>query len=198
MDYTSYYQNLLILQYRDRPRALAVIAALVQINILYDLLQRIKYGFNINNDVDVDQETLASITGIAEQLNGIQIDRICFGYKLYGAASSKFVGYKIYGDPDNDYIFPVYGDINSYTYKLTPNEMRIAIKFATFRNSGTSTLAEIHDFMYNNFSGIKVADNQDMTLIYSVPKEQQQIFNILLNQDILPKPTGVGIEFVYT
>ena len=196
-DYLEYYKNLLILQYRAKPKALATIAAVVSVNIFYDLLQKIMNGYDISRIEDTNQKTLVSIIGIDDNTNGIQVSRICFGYNVYGQRAPVFAGYRLYGDLPNDYIFPTYGDRTRYKYDLTPGEILIALQFGVFRNSGNCTLKSIHDFMRINFPGVTVTEVGNMMLLYSVPSNQAQIFNILYAQNLLPKSTGVGIQFEY-
>lgn len=49
----EYYTNTLILQYRSKPKASAHIAALVDVSMVYELIEDVKNAYNINSDVDI-------------------------------------------------------------------------------------------------------------------------------------------------
>ncbi|MDR1997287.1 MAG: DUF2612 domain-containing protein [Candidatus Margulisbacteria bacterium] len=195
MDIPEYYSDLLIQQYRDKPRAAATIRALVEINNLYDLIEQIKYGINLNADSSA-QKIIGLILG-NNALDGEKVIRDVFGYKLYSQPSTIFSGYITYDSPVADDSFYTYSSAGD-DYIPSQEELKITNKFTIFRNNGNTTLKEIDEFLLNYLPEVYVDETANMTLTYYVPGSMQDLFDILYKKNLLPKSSGVQILFSYT
>ena len=81
---------------------------------------------------------------------------------------------------------------------LTDTEFRTFIKLQAARMTLAASLYDIQTLLINFFqSSIRVFDNENMTLDYFVFGESSTLLSVLIKQDMLPRPTGVGINAVY-
>lgn len=82
---------------------------------------------------------------------------------------------------------------------LTDDELRILIKFAILKNNNLSSTQAISESLYALFGNkISIVDNKNMTIRYNINSEiSQVVVDILTQNNLLPKPMGVGIEVLY-
>lgn len=81
---------------------------------------------------------------------------------------------------------------------LNDTDFRTFIKLQAARMTLSSSLWDIQTLLINFFSGsIRAIDNLDMTMDYFVFGESNILINVLIKQDMLPRPMGVGIRAVY-
>ena len=81
---------------------------------------------------------------------------------------------------------------------LNDSEFRTFIKLQAARMTLKASLYDIQTLLINFFqSSIRVIDNENMTLDYFVFGESSTLLSVLIKQDMLPRPTGVGINVVY-
>lgn len=85
----DYYQNLLILQYRKKPRALGTIESIIRVLMIFDLMRQIENGYCVEDAVGVQLDVLAKYTGAQRVVTGIAFNRFFFAY----------IGYILYDQP---------------------------------------------------------------------------------------------------
>lgn len=87
---------------------------------------------------------------------------------------------------------------NGEPVTLNDSEFRTFIKLQAARMTLTASLYDIQTLLINFFqSSIRVIDNENMTLDYFVFGESSTLLSVLIKQDMLPRPMGVGIKAVY-
>ena len=81
---------------------------------------------------------------------------------------------------------------------LNDTDFRTFIKLQAARMTLTSALWDIQSLLIDFFQDqIRVFDNLNMTMDYFVFGESSTLISVLIKQDMLPRPTGVGIKAVY-
>lgn len=82
---------------------------------------------------------------------------------------------------------------------LTDEELRILIKFAILKNNNLSSTQAITDSLYELFGNdVMMLDLKNMTLRYIITsKIDPVVVDILKQENLLPRPMGVGIEILY-
>lgn len=191
----EYYKNLLILQYRQKTKAEATIDAFVKALMIFDVIDSVRYGFNINTAEGVQLDTLSLYVGTSRYVPGTYFFREYFGYVLYGDITPfAFNRYIQYDDPVPDVQFRTYEEGKQSDYALTDEELRKFIKLRIIKNNSSGSLKEIDDFLLFFFSGtVYVEEEANMEINYYVPLADLRIFTIAREMNALPSPAGVGV-----
>ena len=195
----QYYQDLLIIQYSNKENAGALVSLFVSQAMLYEVICKVRDGFNIETAKGMQLDVLAKYVGAERVVNGIDFFRDYFGFVPYGTtAPFLFYGFLKYGETPSDAQFRSYAESGRSIFTLTDEELRTIIKLAIIRNNSLATVKLIDDFLYETF-GTEVYMNEvsNMNIAYYVTEAaQQRLFQIARALNILPVPAGVGAVVV--
>ncbi len=196
----AYYVNLLILQYRTKPKAEAHIQALVSALMLYDVAVAVRDGFDIDTAVGPQMDILGKYLGASRIIYGTAFTRAYFGYSEHGTiAPYLFSPFMRHGDiiPDVQY----YSGAESGTslFALTDVEYRLILKLRILRNTQIPSVYNIDILIAQLFgANIIFTDHLNMSIGYIFADSQARIAQIAQSEDLLPRPSGVGISLSYT
>ena len=84
----SYYINLLIIQYRNKPNASGTIEALIKSLMIYDLIRSVENGYDVETAVGVQLDVLAKYVGVQRVSTGLDFERVFF----VSSDEAKFTG----------------------------------------------------------------------------------------------------------
>lgn len=158
-DLCDYYSNLLILQYRNKPKANATIKAIVPTATIDGLPQEVENAFDIETAV------------------GKQLDIL-----------GKYIGF----DRNVKLILPETGSL-----VLEDEEYRLLLKLKIITNNGRATTGDIKTGLYKLFpTQIRLFDNRDMTYTYFVDTSFSNLMNVIVSEELLPLPEGVGYKLI--
>lgn len=194
----EYYRNLLILQYRQKPKSEAMVEEFIKALMVFDIIDDVRNGYNISTAVGPQLDILSLYVGASRYVPGTYFYRQYFGYVLYGdTAPFLFNGYIKYGDTAPDVQFRTYAEGKQSDYALTDAELRKFIELRIIKNNSTGSLKDIDDFLLFFFSGtVYVEEEANMELTYYVPLADVRIFTIAREMNVLPSPAGVGVFVV--
>lgn len=86
--------------------------------------------------------------------------------------------------------------------RLTTEQRRIVLRLRYFQLVSRGAAPEINQFMdyvFGDLGNVYVLDGLDMTMTYVFTfSPSKNLFFVLKNFDVLPRPAGVGINFVVT
>lgn len=153
-DHIEYYVNLLIMQYRNKTKAVKHITAIVKAALIDLLPSILQNSFSIDSAQGPQLDILGKYIGISRKVNS-------------------FTSFVVLSDID---------------YRIL-----LKIKIAT-NNLGSSFL-DIQDFINNNLSGtLKAFDHKDMSMSFFMSSQiiSQTLAQVIVQQDLLPRPMGVG------
>lgn len=188
--FSTNYLDLLILQYRDLPKASATIEALTsKFEELYNVVLEFDNAFDIDTAVGVQLDTLGKIIGLPRVLP-ILVERVYFGFAgtlnadTFGKAPLKRLS-------DND---------------LTPTELndsdyRFFLKAKIAKNVVTAKMIDdnfsIQDAVSFVFgTAAYINDNQDMTMTLFVDEDYPtRLLSSLQELDLIPRPQAVDISY---
>jgi len=195
----EYYSNLLIIQYRDKPKAVALVNAIMETVIPYETMIAVRDGYSPHTAVGNQLDLLGKYIGVSRVITGTTFDRIYFGYEEYGVTGSDFVGYTQYGDEPTEAQFRTYKEGTQSLYTLTDDEYRVILLLKIIQNSTDNTTGEIDDIVTQLFgSTVLFNDRQNMTISYIFDDTQERLVTIAQSQDLLPRPMAVGISVSFT
>lgn len=93
-----------------------------------------------------------------------------------------------------------FGVLSSGSQQLSLDQQRMLIRMRYFQLTCRPTVPELNEFMSYLFEGdgpAYVVDNLDMTMTYAFgfPPSSELLF-VLENYDFLPRPSGVGVNWI--
>lgn len=190
----AYYTNLLILQYK-KDKASAHITALIDLIMLFELLDSLENGFDIDNGVGTQLDIIGMYLGIDRIVTGIPFNRDYFGFMEYGEnpLTAIYKGFIQYGDTPPDTQMLTYRTSQD-VLKLNDEEFRKILKFRIIQCKTIYSLYEIDEALFKFFGEeVYVEDNEDMTITYWFDSGSTRLATILQSENLLPKPMGVEV-----
>lgn len=195
----EYYKNLLIMQYRDKPKAIAHTGNVLSAGMIYDTAISVRDGFNIETAVGAQLDIIGKWLGVGRTITGTTFTRAYYGYALYGDTTPfLFNPMLLYGAEPPDAQFRDYKESTQSLYDLTDEEYRIILKLAIVRNTSNASVKTIDDIL-NVLFGTECyfIDRMNMTVVsYMVGEKWSRIFQIAKTTGLLPNPAGVGTSLI--
>lgn len=194
-DISKKYQDLLIVQYNDKPKARATIDAVVKQILADGIYWDVQNGYDIETAVGKQQDILGKYIGVDRLFNGLVVPADAFAMNNYGEGPEGFG----MGDVNDPAIeggsLQTYFNLVSGTQKLSNNDYRILQKLKIIVNNSNLSTYEIITSLSELFDGkVKFTDNYNMTINYFVDPSILSIIKIAATKDCLPRPIGVGVN----
>ena len=193
----SYYVDLLIIQYRDKAKAVGHIEALTELLMIYDLIRAVENAYDPDTAVGVQLDILAKYVGADRIVTDFAFVRTFFGFADYVASSpitSAFgmLEYAATGFPDGQLLTYESGETSSFS--LTDQELRDIIKLKIVQNSSNYSPGSIDKLIFDFFGSDAIFnDGLNMTVEYIFSTSIQRLVQIAQAQNALPKPMAVGL-----
>lgn len=187
----DYYANLLILQYRNKPKARATIKEFVDICLGDGLVFQLNECLNIDSAVGKQLDLIGQILGCNRNVYGLNPDTKYFSFQKTNA----------YGYSDKDavsegYWKSYYNSIGS-SYALPDSDYRQLLKFKAALNVMPLTMKGMDDALYQVFGdNVRIINNQNLSITYYI--DQQTV--VTQAAEILgyfTGPMGVTVSFSY-
>ena len=195
-DLIDYYSALLILQYKNLPNAKATVQAVIEIIMIYEIIESVKNGYDIDTAIGVQLDILGKYIGISRNIDGIDFTRTYFGYLTYAETPPKtgISGYANYTDPVPDVQFRMYSEEGGDVLVLNDEEYRLFQKLRSDINDSNASLYDIDNLLLELFEGAaSVSDPGTMELTYTFPTDKTRIVTIANSVGLIPQPMGVNV-----
>lgn len=195
-----YYRNLLIIQYKQLPKASATIGAL-STEVVADLIYtQVQDAFDLDTAIGKQIDVLGAYVGARRLLANFTstVDFMAFPEYSDGGAGL-VVGFSEYSDvtPPSGY-WKLYSTIG-VSYYLTDGEMRDLTKYLIAVHASDMSNSSVDDILFEFFTTyVTLTDGEDMTLTYThdATNDPFQLFEIIDFLGALPKPAGVFVNVV--
>lgn len=160
----EYYANLLILQYRNKPKARETIKLGVDIYTGDGLLLQLADCLNIDIAVGAQLDIIGKILGCPRNVPGINNQTKYFSFHV----DENSLGFSTIGNPSNGVTKNRNNSILA-AYTLNDNEYRQLLKFKAFLNVWRGDMGSMDRALYSVFGGtINLKNNQDMSITYEI------------------------------
>ncbi len=190
-DVKNYYADLLILQYRNKPKARETIKTGVEIYLADGLI------FQLQDVLDIDRvegfclDLIGKILGASRKVQGLLIDRKYFSFEREGALgfSTKY--------KTSDGMFKNHYNSTLSFYSLGDDDYRILLKFKALANIQRASMAQMDENLWNTFKGdVLLENNQDLTITYIVANKLNIALLAALKKGYLKAPIGIGMSYI--
>ncbi|SET17492.1 DUF2612 domain-containing protein [Thorsellia anophelis] len=187
------YENLLIWQYKTKPKALGTIKLLTKIfESSWHGIQTLPKALDIETATGKNLDLIGKHVGQNRILTDFNA-RPLFGF--YGAENG--LGFRR-NRVSAGGVFYRYKDSLKQSIRLNDTDYRFLIKCRIAKNYQTATIGDVSRMLAFIFSNNSIAyDNFDMTLSVFIEDQSLSTFKryVIKNLDILPRPVGVGIKY---
>jgi hypothetical protein len=183
-------------QYKNKPKAGAVIHALLSELVIYELIEELKSFFSLEKAEGIPLDVLSGYLGGSRLITGRSF-RHLFNFINYSEFFNQYEGfwsYDNYGETSKISMF-YYDKDNETLYSLTDEELRLTDRFCNFLCTSNQSLKDINDFLGDFFPMITVSDNLNSTITYNVPENMFYILDVINKNGKLPHCAGVRVMF---
>lgn len=194
-DQIAQYVALLAFQYRTKSRASQTIAIYVKQVVASLLAFQLQDAFNVDTAVGAQLDILGKYIGLPRNV-GDPIDRPYYSFSDYDG-TVRPNGFTDYTNPaiNAQAIWYDYNFFGTENTDLTDQAYAFMLKLKIVLNSNDGTLYSIDNLLQLFLAGVVgLTDNEDTTLTYTLSKRTPVSINVL--KAYLPKPMGVGINFI--
>lgn len=191
----EYYSNLLIVQYHNKPKAKAMIEAVVREMLADGILFDVRDAYSVETAVGAQLDIIAKYVGVdrfflSQDLSGF------FSMADYADVTfTGFIGLATYADFETkEGAVLTYDNIISQTAQLTDSQFRTIIKLKIVQNNINHSHKSIDEAMFAFFGDTVIPYSfGDMTMEYLVPADLTPIIDVAIQKQVLPKPMGVEL-----
>jgi hypothetical protein len=197
------YVNLLILQYRNSPKAEATIRALVsKYEELYNVIKSFDKAFDVDTAEGVQLDILGKIVGIPRNVPFAAkvLPKNYFGFSDNTSSAypmgDKFLTVVAYPFKDRFEIPYTTGQLNdnSYRFFIKAKVVKNVVK-AKMIDKNKLSLQDVVDYLFK--SKAYVVDNYNMTLnLYINNTFDFSMLQYIKQLDLLPRPQGAGYKTI--
>ena len=197
-----FYQNTIISQYCDKPKASGTIGALMggsgELGLIADAIyNQVRDGFDLDTAVGAQLDTLALFRGAPRTFFTLDLSKTFLQLLSYddGGIGSG-VGISDYDDlpqPPVEYTF-TYDDFLPTT--LQDGDFRRVIKFLAAVHSSDFSYASLDNILFNFFTdnvNLIVTGNMEITYQH-LTSDSDNLFSIIEQMGLLPTPAGVSFS----
>lgn len=191
-DVKTYYADLLILQYRNKPKARETIKIGADIYLGDGVIFQLQDILDIDKAEGAQLDIIGKILDCPRVVQGIYNDMIFF--QFYDGPDS--VGFSTVGNPQGGN-FRTIQNYNQSEYSLPDDDYRFLLKFKSAVNVMRGSERGIDDALWNVFQGdVLLKNNHNLTITYFVSAERTLAALAAKQLGYYRAPEGVGANYV--
>lgn len=191
-DVKEYYADLLILQYKNKPRARQTIKLGAEIYMGDGLIFQLADILNIDVAKGKQLDIIGKILMCPRIIEGINPELRYFSFQKPNAK-----GFSTKNTISNGAWKNQFNSLFSI-YSMPDDSYRILLKFAAIKNRLRGSMAEIDELLYNIFGNeIRLTNNQDLTITYTINDSILIPAQAAIKLGFLNAPIGVAAQYVY-
>jgi hypothetical protein len=199
MSYTDIltdYSKLLIVQYRNKTKAIATVKLFANSSVCDGLPLQLLNCFNLDTAFGEQLTIIGKIVGVPRNVIGLNLNYNYFNFTDYSGtpASNGFTDYG--SQPDtSDLLLLDYND--SFVYTMTDTDMRVVIKLAILQNSKALTFKNIKEGLWEYFKGDINVTSSAMALAYTAKTSYTIAMTVASFLNLLPHPICISTTVTY-
>lgn len=190
-DYLKYYSDLLIIQYRELPKARGTVQIFANSNLCDGLPIQLRTCFNLDTAVGAQLDIIGKIVGVPRNVLGLDLQHTFFQFTRYGTANLT-QGFGRYANvPYPPALFRRY--VNNATYSMTDFELRYSIRLKILFNNAGSGWANIINGLWAIFGDKVLVQDGSSKVTYTVKQPYYNVFAVASYLNIVPKSMGCAV-----
>lgn len=189
--FIKYYQNLLILQYYDKLKAIATIGLWAEQLVADALVWQIERAFDIETAIGEQLTIIGKYVGVDRIQYGNFIEKEYFSmwFNSSDTGLEEVRGFDFETLQQVDGYFLSDKSFNNDIYKLTDDELRFLISLQIIKNTMDGTFKTLKESLYSIFGeDLFIVDNFNMSITYWTEKNIKNLFLLAIRQNFLPMP----------
>jgi len=191
-DVKTYYADLLILQYRNKPKARETIKIGADIYLGDGVIFQLQDILDIDTAEGAQLDIIGKILDCPRVVQGIYNDMIFF--QFYDGEDS--VGFSTVGKPQGGN-FRTIQNYNQSEYSLPDDDYRFLLKFKSAVNVMRGSERGIDEALWNVFQGdVLLKNNHNLTITYIVSAERTLAALAAKQLGYYRAPEGIGANYV--
>lgn len=191
-DVKNYYADLLILQYRNKPKARETIKIGADIYLGDGVIFQLQDILDIDTAEGAQLDIIGKILDCPRVVQGIYNDMVFF--QFYDGPDS--VGFSTVGNPQGGN-FRTIQNYNQSEYSLPDDDYRFLLKFKSAVNVMRGSERGIDEALWNVFQGdVLLKNNHNLTITYIVSAERTLAALAAKQLGYYRAPEGVGANYV--
>mgnify|MGYP000822413223 FL=1 len=191
-DVKTYYADLLILQYRNKPKARETIKIGADIYLGDGVIFQLQDILDIDKAEGAQLDIIGKILDCPRIVQGVYNDMIFF--QFYDGEDS--VGFSTVGKPQGGN-FRTIQNYNQSEYSLPDNDYRFLLKFKSAVNVMRGSERGIDEALWNVFQGdVLLKNNHNLTITYIVSAERTLAALAAKQLGYYRAPEGIGANYV--
>ena len=196
----EYYEDLLIVQYHDKPKAKAMIKAEMEETLANLLDIQVRDAFDVDTAVGVQLDIIGKWVGVDRIFKGQMFDnKSWFSLTRYNEPTTPLQGgFSRFDNFDTlEGGFLTYDFIVSTRNKINDTDFRMLIKLKIIRNNIKHSPKDIDEAMYKLFADtLYTVWGECMEMTFYYKKKNYGIVKLGQEKKCFPIPTGVKANFV--
>lgn len=192
-DVQEYYANLLILQYRNKPRARATIKTMAELYLGDGLVFDIQDVLDIDKAVGAQLDIIGKILGCPRQIKGFELDKKYFSFENAPTP---------YGFSDDSQLsegyWKRYNNSIGSIFSLQDEDYRRLLKFKAIYNLRRGSWADLDEAYYTFFGDeIELINNKNLTVTFNIKSTASLATRVAIILDYIKPPVGIGYNYNY-
>lgn len=189
-DVKKYYADLLILQYRNKPKARATVELGVDLYLADGLLLQFENILDIDTAVGAQLDIIGKILGCPRAVPGINIQTKFFTFHV----DEDSLGFSTVGNPSYGVVKTRFNS-SLATYDMLDDEYRQLLKLKAFVNVWRGDMASMDEALYKIFgNNVNLKNNQDLTVTYEIT-QSSNVTDAARVLGYFRAPIGVSVNF---
>lgn len=170
-DVKKYYADLLILQYRNKPKARQTIELGVDIYTGDGVLFQLSDVLNIDTAEGAQLDIIGKILGCPRNVPGINNQTKYFTFHV----DENSLGFSTIGNPSNGVLKTRNNSVLA-TYTLSDDEYRPLLKFKAFLNVWRGDIGSMDKALFQVFgNNVNLKNNQNLSITYEITESNTTI-----------------------
>lgn len=188
----TYYADLLILQYRSKPKARETVKMGAQIYLGDTVLLQLQDILDIDKAVGAQLDIIGKILDVPRIIQGINPEVRYFSFEktnAKGFSTKNKLSDGIWKNASNS-LWSI--------YSLPDNSYRLLLKFKAIKNRLRASMGEIDNLLYEIFgNNIYMVNNTDLSITYYISDNILVPAQAAIALGYLGAPVGVKANYVY-
>lgn len=192
-DVQEYYANLLILQYKNKPKARATIKTMAELYLGDGLVFDIQDVLDIDKAEGAQLDIIGKILGCPRNIPGFTIDTPYFSYETapepHGFSDKNEL---------SDGFFKRYNNSIGSIYSLKDIPYRQLLKFKAIYNLRRGSWSNLDEIYYTFFGDdIELINNEDLSVTFNIKAIASVATRAAIFLDYIKPPLGISYNYNY-